>query len=329
MRWQPLPRRSQRKFKITMISILSALAPLFGLIVIGYLLKSRSFLDDGFWSKAEWLTFYILFPSLLVTRIGGAETAGSELLPMSGALITAMLIVSGAVTVARPSLFKRGLSGPASTSVFQGAIRPGTYVAFGAAYALYGDEGLALTAAAIIAVIPLGNILSVIALHIWTGQNATSETQPDWRDAILPVFKNPIILACLVGAGFNISGFGLPAVIGPLLNAIASAALPLGLMAVGAGLDFNAVRDARGFIAATTITKLMITPGITYAACQIFGVTGMPMTVAVLFMALPVAGASYVMSRQLGGDGPLMAGIITATTIAAGVTLPVVILLVG
>ena len=312
-----------------MISILSALAPLFGLIVIGYLLKSRSFLDDGFWSKTEWLTFYILFPSLLVTRIGGAETAGSELLPMAGALIIAMLMVSGGVTLARPLLFKQGLNGPAFTSVFQGAIRPGTYVGFGAAYALYGDEGLALIAAAIITVIPLGNFLSLVALFRWNGEHQSREGQPGLRDVIVPTLKNPIILACLIGAGLNISGFGLPPVIGPLLSAVGSAALPLGLMAVGAGLDFVAVRDARGFVAGTSIIKLVVAPGITYLACLAFGVSGMPMTVAVLFMALPVAGASYVMSRQLGGDGPLMAGIITATTIAAGVTLPMVIMLVG
>lgn len=312
-----------------MISILSALAPIFGLIVIGYLLKARGFLGDGFWGQAEWLIFYILFPSLLVSRIGGAETAGSELLPMAGALITAMLIVSCGVVLARPLLSNRGLSGPAFTSIFQGAIRPGTYVGFGAAYTLYGDEGLALTAAAIIAVIPLGNFLSLVALFRWTGRHPAPEPQPGLRDAILPAFKNPIILACLIGAGFNISGFGLPPVIGPLLSIIGGAALPLGLMAVGAGLDFGAVRDARGFVAGTTITKLMLTPGVTYAACLVFGVGGTSLTVAVLFMALPVAGASYVMARQLGGDGPLMAGIITASTIAAGVTLPLVIHLVG
>jgi hypothetical protein len=311
-----------------LISTLSALAPVFGLIVVGFMLKARGFLDDGFWSQAERLTFFILFPALLVTRIGGAETAGAELLPMAGALVSTMLIVCAAVTAARPALSRLGLSGAAFTSVFQGAIRPGTFVGFGAAYALYGDEGLALTAAAIIAVIPLGNFLSLVALYRWTGQHHTEDSQPGWRDAVVPAFKNPIIIACLIGAGLNLSGFGLPPVIGPLLGVIGSAALPLGLMAVGAGLDFHAVRNARGSVAGTTIVKLMITPGVTYAACLVFGVSGTPMTIAVLFMALPVAGASYIMSRQLGGDGPLMAGIITASTMAAAVTLPVVILLV-
>jgi len=48
-----------------------------------------------------------------------------------------------------------------------------------------------------------------------------------------------------------------------------------------------------------------------------------------LFMALPVSAASYVMSRQLGGDGSLMAGIVTATTLGAAVTLPLAVVLAG
>jgi len=179
------------------------------------------------------------------------------------------------------------------------------------------------------AVIPLANFLSLVVLYRWTGEHLSPETQPGWRDAIIPAFKNPIILACLIGAGFNFSGFGLPPVIGPLLTVIGNAALPMGLMAVGAGLDFETVRVARGFVAGTSIVKLILTPAVTYALCLGLGVSGTPLTVAVLFMALPVAGASYVMSRQLGGDGPLMAGIITASTIAAGITLPVVVLLAG
>jgi malonate transporter and related proteins len=44
--------------------------------------------------------------------------------------------------------------------------------------------------------------------------------------------------------------------------------------------------------------------------------------VAVLFQALPTASSSYVLARQLGGDAPLMAGIITFQTVLAMLTLP-------
>ena len=48
----------------------------------------------------------------------------------------------------------------------------------------------------------------------------------------------------------------------------------------------------------------------------------------VLFAALPGSPAAYILARQMGGDGRLMAGIITLTTLASVVTLPAWIALV-
>jgi len=309
-----------------MSSALFALAPVFGMIVIGYGLKRRGFVTDAFWEPAEKLTFYILFPSLLVTKIGGAQTAGADLLPMAAALITATLIISGLVVMGRPGLHKAGLSGPGFTSVFQGAIRPTTFVGIPTAYALFGDTGLALFAAALLAVIPIANFFSLAVLIRWAKVHENG-AQPGWGGVVGLALKNPIILACLAGGGLNLTGTGLPPVIGPILENLGAASLPLGLMAAGSGLDFNNVMKSKAFVFGTSFVKLLITPAVTYTACVTFGVDGTALSVAVLFMALPVAGASYVIARQLGGDGPLMAGIITASTIAAAVTLPVVIML--
>ena len=50
---------------------------------------------------------------------------------------------------------------------------------------------------------------------------------------------------------------------------------------------------------------------------------------AVLFNGSPTSAASYILVRQLGGDAPLMAGIITVQTALAMVTLPLVLTLLG
>ncbi|NQV84581.1 MAG: AEC family transporter [Rhodospirillales bacterium] len=309
-----------------MSSTLSALAPVFGLIVVGYVLKARGLFGADFWEPAERLTFYFLFPALLVSKIGGAEIAGLRALPMAAAMITATLLMAVALMVV-PRFRQGDQGGPRFVALLQGAIRPNTYVGLAAAYALFGTAGLTLAAAAIVAVIPLVNFISIIALLRWTA--ATHSAKPGWGAALVASLKNPIIIACVLGAFLNFTGFGLPPVVGPILDTLGSAALPLGLMAVGAGLNFEAVHARRSTITQAVVLKLAVMPGLTYAACWAYGVSGVSQTVAVMFAALPVAAGSYVMTRQMGGDGPLMAGIITATTITAGVTLPVVILLAG
>ena len=47
---------------------------------------------------------------------------------------------------------------------------------------------------------------------------------------------------------------------------------------------------------------------------------------ALLFQTLPTASSSYIMARQLGGDAPLMAGIIATQTLLASIALPLTLL---
>ena len=240
---------------------------------------------------------------------------------MAGVIAAALLIMTGILLGLRPALAK---SGPAFASLFQGATRMNTYTGLSVAFAVHNTSGLAAAAVAVAVIVPLGNLLGV-AMLVRFGSSGT----PSFAAAAGLILRNPLIAACLIGIAMNVSGIGLPPVIGPILEIIGRAALPLGLMAVGAGLNFTAVREARNAVIGTAALKLAVTPAVTYAACQVFGVAGPAAVVAVMFMALPVSAASYVMSRQLGGDGPLMAGIVTATTLGAAVTLPLVVVLAG
>ncbi|HER25904.1 MAG TPA: AEC family transporter, partial [Rhodospirillales bacterium] len=66
---------------------------------------------------------------------------------------------------------------------------------------------------------------------------------------------------------------------------------------------------------------------LTYAACLVFGVTGLAVTISVLYAALPNSATSYVLARQMGGDTALLAGSITASTLLAMVTMPLIAIL--
>jgi len=53
--------------------------------------------------------------------------------------------------------------------------------------------------------------------------------------------------------------------------------------------------------------------------------SGLLVQVAVLLAALPTATSAYILARQLGGDAPLMAGIISGQTLLAMVTIPLML----
>ncbi len=53
--------------------IISALIPIFLLILIGYLFKRIKFPSNEFWANADKLTYYVLMPSLLVYKLSTAS----------------------------------------------------------------------------------------------------------------------------------------------------------------------------------------------------------------------------------------------------------------
>jgi hypothetical protein len=302
-----------------MTDIVLSLIPIFLLIVAGYVFKRTGWMPDAFWPAAERMTYFVFFPALLLENTARAHLAGVAIGPMAMALIGPLVLVSAAAVLLRPWI---AADGPAFTSVFQGNIRPNTYLGIAGAAALYGDPGLTLTALAIVCCVPTVNLLSVAALLRFA---PPAGGRPGWRMLVGSVLRNPLIVAPLIGAVLNAGGIGSPPVIGPFLDILGSAALPVGLMAVGAGLDLAAVRPAGRLVAVASAVKLLVLPALTFAAGWLLGLGALAQAVAVLYATLPASASSYVLARQMGGDAPLMAGIITATTLIAALTIPLII----
>lgn len=304
-----------------MLPILLALAPVFLLIFIGHGLKRWGVLDGAFWVGAERLTYFLLFPALLVETLAGAEVAAAIAGPMALAMIAGVLAVTAVAFAARTRL---GADGPAFTSIYQGSVRPNTYVGLAVAAGAFGRPGVSLAAICVAATVPLVNLLSVAVLSRYAGASAARA-----RAVAVAVATNPLILACALGILLNVTGLGLPPVLDSLLRALGSASLPLGLMAVGAGLDLGAARGAGARVGLAAAFKLLLLPGLTAAALFAFGIGGTAYRVALLYASLPCSASAYVLARQLGGDAALMASIITVQTLAAILTMPLVLTLLG
>jgi malonate transporter and related proteins len=304
-----------------LIAVFGALVPIFILILLGYGLRRRRIVPDEFWVSMEKLTYFIFFPLLLVDSLSKANLGDLQVIPMALALVSATSAVSIALIVLRRWMM---LSGPAFTSVFQASVRPNTFVGLAAASALFQLPGVTLFAIGLATVVPLVNVLCVVVLTRYGSGNGSSV-----RAIVLGIVRNPIIIGVAVGAALNLSGIGKPPLPKSRTPGRSAAALPLGLLAVGAGLDVASARAASGAVAQASLIKLIILPGLTALFGIVYGVHGLTLTVAVLFNSLPVAAAAYVLARQMGGDHRLMAGLVTAQTLLALPTIPIALMLFG
>ena len=198
---------------------------------------------------------------------------------------------------------------PAFTSVLQGGIRFNTYIGLSLAGSLFGSEGSAVAAIIAAILVPTVNVISSLGFEfLRTGPSS-----------LLALFKaivtNPLVLGCVAGAAANVSGLGLPDVAATVLEPLAAASLPIGLLCVGAGLQAVTMRDHARAIIASTFIKLIVLPGLSLVALSLFAVPAVPALVGLLFQSIATASSGYVMARQLGGDSKLMAALIAGQTI--------------
>ncbi len=298
-----------------MTALLYSLWPLFALIVGGYALRRWDFPGEAFWPAAERLNYFILFPALLFSNLATAPLDDPGLARQALAVLLGLGVAWLALLLCKRW---RGWDAGRFGAIAQGVLRFNTYLGLAAVGSLYGKPGLTLAALMLALMVPTVNVMSVWAL--------TAERGISLRALLLPILKNPLILACLAGALVNLAGVGLPGGSDRLLNLLAVASLPLGLLYSRRGAETPGTRrrsrgpwlELRGAAAGDALLAFAIARGL--------GLPSMESAVLVLFFALPTAPTAYVLTRQLGGDGHLMAGIITLQTLLSGATLVGVLL---
>ncbi|TAN60767.1 MAG: AEC family transporter [Magnetospirillum sp.] len=291
-------------------------------------MRSRRWVDDGFWLPAERATLYIFFPALLVTSLGRARLTGlpvAGIMVVEGLAVLALLVV-GIVSARRLAGSPCHLDGPGLTSLLQCAVRPNTYVGLAAAAGLWGSEGVARVAICTAMVVPLVNLVFVPIMLRWGSSNPGRAFR--WRTTLAPIATNPLIIACLIGIILNLSGLSLAGPAAAFLDILAGASLPLGLLAVGAGISLRTIKTAGAAVVAAVAAKMVVLPLLVLVMGRVAGLDGLTLTACVVYAALPAAPVSYAFARQMGGDAPLVATMLSAQTVAAAVIMPLWIWLV-
>ncbi len=307
-----------------MAIVVAALLPVFLLIVLGFILKRSLMRLETQWHGLERLTYYVLFPMLLIQTLVKADLTKVPVAGVGGALFLAALAMSLLCLGLRPALARLDIDGPAFTSIFQGATRWQTYVALAVSGNLYGDVGLALASVAMIAIIPLVNVFSVAVLAHYASPNKQSA-----REIVMTVVRNPLIWACAIGLAVNVLQLPLPRIWHEVADALGRSSLAIGLLVTGAGLHPEGLLRPSPAAAIGVFLKLILMPVLALALALWFGLSGANLAVVAVCSAVPTASSAYVLARQMGGDAPLLAQIITLQTILAAVTMPLVIGLVA
>ncbi|MBR9805876.1 MAG: AEC family transporter [Alphaproteobacteria bacterium] len=301
-----------------MSGFLYALLPVIAIVSLGHILSVRKWIPTESWRAIERLSYVVLFPALIVRTLANApfETAPWGL---AAALILAQITLGAFGLLGR---FMPNMPGPAVGSVIQSNVRWNTMIGLSIGSLLFGEQGLALVTIAAAVMIPTANIISVYALISHAENPHGPKPNP-----FVALIRNPIVIACILGLVLAAASISLPRLLDDSLRILGDAALALGLLAAGAGVDLSALRRAGPRTFGWSLVRLLGLPALAVGFCILLGVTGMPLVVALICAATPTATSSYILAKELGGDAPLAANLIAVETVLAMVTMPALYLL--
>ncbi|MFN3979418.1 MAG: AEC family transporter [Caldilinea sp.] len=306
-----------------MFSIFLSIAPIFLLLILGYLLRRNGIPSIEFWNLNDRLVYWVLFPALLFTNTSTFNLSGDLLSSFAAAIYAGF---GGAVLFALISSRMAKLSGPTASSVLQGAARHNSFIALAVAERLIGAEGLALASLVTALLIPVTNITVVtsMVMMIHGGGAPRAVIGAVLRD----LARNPLLIAVFLGIAANSLGATSIPIVHDMTRILGAAALPIMLLCVGANIRLRAMSSAGLPVALSVIGKLVVFPALILAAAQCVDLPQTALLVLIFYGAAPTAASAYTLARQMGGDAPAMATIITLQTTLSFITLPLTVLLV-
>jgi hypothetical protein len=289
------------------------LLPDFLLIVCGFALCRYTPLNRSVWDGAERLVYFVLFPALLFTAILRNPLSPGALLPLVG---SAVAVAAAGITVSLALGRWPGVDPRLHASGAQTAFRFNSYVALALAERIAGAQGVAWTALMVSLCVPVCNIAAVWPLARHGGHGFARE-----------LLRNPLILSTGAGLLCNLLGQRPPDIAMNTMGRIGAAALPIGLMAVGAGLHFGALREAPRLAAAFMSIKHVLMPGLAIVLVTRLQLPPAQQAIVVAFAAMPTASSAYVLAVRMGGHGGYVAGLVTLSTLIGMVAVPLTLAL--
>lgn len=292
----------------------SSIIPIFFLILLGYFFKKISFPSNDFWPLADKLTYFVLMPSLLIVSLKDANLR----------LIDINLILSLVLPICFVAIYLVILNrfiptqNSSFTSIMQGGTRFNTYIFLALSSSLYGSFGLEIASIVLSFVIIFLNILNIAFYLIYQ-----DSSKIDLSYFLKSIFKNPLIIACLIGIFINVLEFQLPIFLDKSMKILSSAALVFGILSIGFALVLNDFKSSFKDITNSNIAKFLIFPALTLFFCHVLNIDEKITPILILFSIMPTATSAFILARQLGGDFKLMGAIITIQTL---ISMPIFII---
>jgi malonate transporter len=292
--------------------ILSAFLPIFALIALGYGVRATGYLPRELWAGINALNHRLLLPAFLLALFARSDLTQPGSIQLAGAAALAALVLIGAGLATALLLKASRGEGASLCSV---AVQWNFVLTLGLAERLLGDAA-PLAAAPIAAAGVLIGAGFAVASFAWAGSGSAT-------GAVRRIVRDPVLLACVGGIALSFTKLGDHAPVAVSgLELLGAGSLAVILVAMGAGLDFSALKGRIRLLIAAAALRCGLGAVAFIAMALALGVTGDGLVVLALAGAAPGAAVTYAIAADFKGETGLVAGMLTLSVLVSAAVLP-------
>jgi len=300
-----------------LIFTFNTVSPVFFIIFLGYFLKQKGFLNDQFISISSHVVFSVTLPCFVFTQLSELDFSLAFNSRQVVFIYIGVMLFFGLIWFA--SIFITG-NGQDQAAFIQGSYRSNfAIVGFALVESTFGSNALSQTALVLALVMPLFNVLAIMALTVPVKKN----DELSLKKILVEIFTNPLILVTIVSLPFAFFKLRTPESIAATIDILSELTLPLALLGIGGSLNFKSLKMDFKLTMIAALIKIVIMPAaLTYLAC-LLGFRGVTLGVMFMLFATPTAIASFVMADAMGCNSRLAGNIIVLSTIGSTVTISI------
>jgi len=295
-----------------MLDIILIIMPIFLVILLGNILRKYHLMNDEFIKTSNILVLNVFLPIMLFYKISQSDFSevfsGKHILIMLASIFL-MFIIS--FPLAKLLRLPRPAIGTFVSNNFRTNV---VIVGLPICFFIFGDPGFAFASILVAFVIPLNNILGVIAF------SSSNIKSVELKKIIKSTFLNPLIIGCLTGILFSTLHVRLPEFLQSTISILSGITLPLALLGIGANTSLQHLKGNTRIIAISTVMKLFCLPLIALLLFRLTNIVsfGLIEKVIIVLLASPSAQINFVLASAMDGDADMaIGGIITTTILSA------------
>jgi len=298
--------------------IANTVSPIFLIVIIGWLLRKFGVIQESFIKQSTKFVFNVTLPILVFIKLAVVDFSNVFDFKIITLVYVGIFIIFFLSWSISKIFIKRG----DGRGVFiQGSFRPNNVI-LGLALIMniFGEDAVSRTVMILTFLVPLDNILSIIALTI-------SDRREKRGIALSKMFKsialNPIIIAAIIAIIISLIKIPIPKVLINTGNYIAAITLPLALIGVGGTLRIKYLQRTSLMTLGASILKLIIAPLIATTIGYYFGYSGIDLGIIFVLFACPTAIVSFILADAMTPHGEIAGNIVLTTTLVSAITIPI------